>query len=235
MFSRLLSYPQTWKRLLDFLAAFFGIILLSPVFLVIALIIKLRCGGAVIYSQPRIGRNFQPFNIYKFRTMTSAADGVVSPCTVKGDPRITKTGQILRKSKLDELPQLFNVLIGDMSLVGPRPEVGQYVEMFKEQYSIVLSVRPGITNGATLEYINEEDILFQLVSLTAKELGSVKTFPRYATPHEAYVNEIIPLKLALYKKYIQQQSFWLDLKIIIETMWKLSRPYREKSRLLIKL
>jgi len=202
--NRCASYPHTWKRLFEFFAALFGIIIISPLLLVVALIVKVGSAGPIIYHQQRIGRSFHPFMIYKFRTMRPGSDADGNTCTVKGDARITPIGRLLRKTKLDELPQLFNVLIGDMSLVGPRPEVAQYVEMFKEDYKTVLSVRPGITDYAAIEYRNEEAIL-----------------ARYSNPQEAYAKEILPAKIALYKKYIAEQSFLTDLRIILRTLGKL--------------
>lgn len=202
------SYPRVWKRLFDLSAAFFGILVLSPFLLVIALIIKLGDIGPVVYSQQRIGRNFKPFTIYKFRTMRPSSDTDRNTCTVQGDARITPIGRMLRISKLDELPQLFNVLIGDMSLVGPRPEVAYYVKMFREDYTPVLGVRPGITDYAAIEYRHEEALLADLVCKKAK----------YSTPHEAYIKEILPSKIALYRKYIAQQSLLTDLKIIMRTL-----------------
>lgn len=199
-------YNCLWKRLFDLGAAFLGIIIVSPFLLAIAFIIKLGGAGPVIYCQQRVGRNFQPFYIYKFRTMCPGSDADGNTCTVKGDARITPVGRFLRKAKLDELPQLLNVVKGDMSLVGPRPEVPRYVEMFKEDYKTVLSVRPGITDYAAIEYRNEEGVL-----------------ARYPNPQEAYAREILPAKIKLYKKYIAEQSFLTDLNIIASTFWELGR------------
>lgn len=190
--------------MLDLLAALLGVIIISPLLLVIALIVKVESAGPVIYCQKRMGRNFRPFSIYKFRTMYTGADADGNTCTVKGDPRITAIGSFLRKTKMDELPQLFNVLKGDMSLVGPRPEVARYVEMFREDYKTVLSVRPGITDYAAIEFRHEESIL-----------------ARYGDPQDAYVKEILPAKIVLYKKYIAEQSLLTDLKLIVKTFGSL--------------
>lgn len=198
------SYPRTWKRVVDSFVVSAAIVLISPALLFIAVLIKITDNGDVFFRQERVGVNFRPFTLYKFRTMYSGTASAGSPVTVKGDVRITAIGRLLRKTKLDELPQLFNVLLGDMSLVGPRPEVVQYVEMFKEDYKTVLSVRPGITDYAAIEFRHEESIL-----------------ARYSNPQEAYTTEILPAKIVLYKKYIAEQSFSTDLKIILRTLAKL--------------
>lgn len=203
------TYSHTGKRLLDLFSSFLGIIVLSPVLLLVSLLVKLGDGGAVIYRQRRIGRDFEPFEIYKFRTMSSGADSDGNTCTVKGDSRITKVGNILRKTKLDELPQLFNVLKGDMSLVGPRPEVARYVDLFRKDYELVLTVRPGITDYAAIEYRNEEEVLGQLAGV------------QYSTVHDAYVAVVLPAKIALYKRYLTDLSFGADLKIISATVFRL--------------
>ena len=197
----------------DFLAALLGIVIISPLLIVVALLIKVGSNGPVFYLQQRIGRNFRPFQIYKFRTMRPGSDANGNTCTVKGDDRITEIGGFLRKTKLDELPQLFNVLKGDMSLVGPRPEVAFYVNLFKDDYSVVLNVRPGITDYSAIEYSNEEEILSQLTNGEAKQC--------YPTVHDAYIKEILPVKIVLYKKYISEQSFLSDLKLIARTFLKI--------------
>lgn len=197
-------YARWGKRFFDLAASACGFILLSPFLLLSALAVKLGGPGPVLFSHKRIGLDFKPFYTHKFRTMEDGAHKNGSPITIGGDARITPIGRLLRKTKLDELPQLFNVLKGDMSLVGPRPEVEQYVEMFKEDYKTVLSVRPGITDYAAIEYRNEEEIL-----------------ARYSDPQEAYVKEILPAKIALYKKYIAEQTFLTDLKILFRTLGKL--------------
>lgn len=198
-------YVAAGKRAFDLISAVCGILLLSPVLLLTALVLKLS-GSPILFSHRRIGLNFRPFFTYKFRTMVTGADKNGSAITTGGDVRITPIGRLLRKTKLDELPQLFNVLKGDMSLVGPRPEVEQYVEMFREDYKTVLSIRPGITDYAAIEYRNEEEIL-----------------ARYADPNVAYANNILPSKIVLYKRYILEQSFLTDLKIIVITLGKIFR------------
>jgi lipopolysaccharide/colanic/teichoic acid biosynthesis glycosyltransferase len=162
------------------------------------------CGPPIFYIQTRVGKNNKDFKLFKFRTMQTNAD-VKGLLTVGGrDSRVTSIGYYLRKYKLDELPQLFNVLIGNMSLVGPRPEVRKYVDLYTLEQKEVLSVKPGITDFASLEYINENEMLSQS-----------------SYPEETYINEIMPAKLALNAKYIQQQGFSVDLKIIFSTILKI--------------
>lgn len=161
-------------------------------------------GFPIFYLQTRVGRNGQDFKLFKFRTMHTNADqkGLL---TVGGhDPRVTKIGYYLRKYKLDELPQLFNVLFGTMSLVGPRPEVRKYVDLYTDEQRHVLSVRPGITDFASLEFINENDLLAKSVN-----------------PEQTYINEIMPAKLALNARYIEQQGVLTDFKIIFNTILKI--------------
>lgn len=196
-------YIRAGKRTSDLIFSASGILLLSPIFLLTALAVKLGSPGPVLFSHRRIGLNFKPFFTYKFRTMVVGADKTGISITTGGDARITPVGRLLRKTKLDELPQLFNVFLGDMSVVGPRPEVEQYVEMFNEDYKTVLSVKPGITDYAAIEYRHEEEIL-----------------ARHTDPQAAYVKEILPAKIALYKKYILTQSLGTDLNIILSTFWK---------------
>lgn len=193
-------YLTSGKRPFDIIASALGIAMLSPLLIIVAIIIKVISPGHVIYCQKRIGLNFKPFLLYKFRSMYINADSTGNTVTIKGDSRITPIGRILRKTKLDELPQLFNVLKGDMSLVGPRPEVEKYVMMFEADYRTVLSVRPGITDYAAIEYRNEEAVL-----------------AAYADPQAAYEREILPAKIALYKKYISELSFMTDIKILART------------------
>jgi len=192
------------KRLLDILFCLPMCIVLSPLFLLIALFIKLGSKGPVFYLQERIGINSTPFNIFKFRTMHLDADkkGLL---TVGGrDPRVTNFGYFLRKYKLDELPQLFNVVFGEMSLVGPRPEVQRYVEMYSVEQKKVLEVKPGITDYASIEYANENELL-----------------GKADDPEKMYVEEIMPAKLKLNLKYVREQSFLVDLKIIFRTVMKI--------------
>ncbi|MFA6433621.1 MAG: sugar transferase [Elusimicrobiales bacterium] len=207
-------YALYGKRVFDMLAAACGLLVLSPVFILAAIAVKLSGPGPVLFGHRRIGLDFRPFYTHKFRTMVAGADRKGSAITTGGDARITAVGRLLRKTKIDELPQLFNVLVGEMSLVGPRPEVAQYVELFREDYKTVLSVRPGITDYAAIEYRDEEGVLRELV-------GGEESPKRYPTTHDAYVAEVLPAKIALYKKYIAEQSFLTDIKIIIRTFGKI--------------
>lgn len=188
------------KRLFDFTVAAAALLMLSPVFVLVAILVKLSSRGPVLFSQQRMGRGFRPFSIYKFRSMVADAPQRGGPVTFGNDPRITKVGHLLRKTKIDELPQLFNVLKGDMSFVGPRPEAICYVEMFRRDYEIILQVRPGVTDPASLQYRDEAAILGQA-----------------ANPEEEYVHRILPEKIRLAKEYIARASFLLDLSIILKT------------------
>lgn len=193
-------YAKTGKRAIDIAVSAFGIVITSPLLIIAAIAVNLSGPGPVIFRHKRMGLGFRPFFTYKFRTMVSDADKRGAAITSSGDARITPIGRILRKTKLDELPQLFNVLKGDMSLVGPRPEVEKYVTMFENDYRTVLSVRPGITDYAAIEFRNEEAVL-----------------AAYPDPQAAYEREILPAKIALYKKYISELSFWTDIKILVHT------------------
>jgi len=195
------------KRLFDVLAAGAGLLVLAPLLLAVALWIKLDSTGPALFRQVRIGRHGVPFEIYKFRTMVDRPDGgrrrgAGPQLTVGQDPRVTRAGRYLRHYKLDELPQLLNVLDGSMSLVGPRPEVPRYVECYPPAArSAVLSVRPGITDLAAILYKDESAILGQ-----ARD------------PERAYVETILPVKLEYYQRYVRERSFWLDLRIIFRTL-----------------
>lgn len=188
------------RRFLDILLSFLGILFLLPVFLVIYLFICIESKGGGFYSQVRVGKNNKDFKLYKFRSMKVGSDkkGLI---TVGGrDPRITRTGYFIRKYKLDELPQLFNVLIGDMSVVGPRPEVRKYVDLYTDEQRKVLSVRPGITDYASIEYMDENTIL-----------------GKASDPDKVYIEEIMPDKILYNMKYINNQSVMEYLKIIFLT------------------
>ena len=189
------------KRLFDILFSAFGLIVMSPPLIFSAIAIKLDSEGPVFYRGKRIGRYGKPFRIYKFRTMVVNAEKLGGPSTADDDPRITKIGHLLRKLKLDEVPQLINVLIGEMSFVGPRPEVQHYVDMFTEEEKAILDVRPGITDWASLWNPDEGAIL----------KGS-------KDPEKAYIEKIRPEKLKLQLKYVKKNSFWIDLKIILLTL-----------------
>jgi len=192
------------KRAFDVAVSLFGLAVLSPLLIVIALLVKLTSSGPVFFKQERIGRHFRPFFIYKFRSMVQDAPAKGGPITFGNDLRITGVGRFLRKTKIDELPQLVNVLKGDMSLVGPRPEVREYVDMFREDYREILQVRPGITDLASLEYRDEAAILGQADD-----------------PEEEYVNRVLPEKIRLAKEHIERSSFPFDLAIVVRTLFRL--------------
>ena len=190
------------KRLFDLFFVIPGLLILSPVLLIIALVIKLRDGGNVLFKQVRVGKNGKYFKVLKFRTMVLNAESIGNKVTTGDDPRITPIGRILRKYKLDELPQLFNVLKGEMSLVGPRPEVPEYVEFYPEEMrNIVLSVPPGMTDKASIEFVNENDLLS----------GS-------SDPVNDYKNKVLPIKLDYYVEYVNKRSLWLDFNLVLKTV-----------------
>ena len=191
------------KRTFDIGVSFVGLILLSPLMLLAALAIKLDSPGPIMFRQKRIGEGFHPFLIYKFRTMQEAS-GRRRSLTVGDDPRITPTGRLLRRTKIDEIPQLINVLKGDMSFVGPRPEVPEFVELFRSEYEEILKVRPGITDLASLKYRDEAAVLEQSEN-----------------PEEEYLRRVLPDKINLSKEYIRRSSFFLDLTLILKTVRKL--------------
>ena len=189
------------KRLFDVLAAACGLLLLAPVLIAIALWIRLDSPGPALFRQRRVGRHGRLFDIYKFRTMADRPDDG-RQLTVGADPRITRAGRFLRRTKLDELPQLLNVLEGTMSLVGPRPEVPRYVDRYPPAVrQIVLSVAPGVTDLAAILFKDENDIL-----------GLAPD------PERAYVETILPVKLEYYQRYVRERSFWLDLRILFRTL-----------------
>lgn len=194
------------KRTFDVCVAALGLIIASPLLAVIAVLIKLDSSGPVIFRQVRVGQGFRLFAILKFRTMVVDSPGASLPLTVGEDPRVTRVGRILRKFKLDELPQLVNVLIGDMSLVGPRPEVPRYVERLRSEFSETLVVRPGITDLASLRYIDEAALLAYS-----------------SNPEEEYLRNVLPEKLRLAKLYVRHMSFRLDVAIVIQTLLRIAR------------
>ena len=189
------------KRLFDITFSFIGLIVLIPFLLLISIIIKLDSKGGVFYIQKRVGKNNIDFNLIKFRTMFALSDDQGLITIGDNDKRITPTGRWLRKYKLDELPQLINILKNDMSFVGPRPEVRKYVSLYSEEQIKVLAVKPGLTDFASLEYMNENEIL-----------------SRYSDPEKAYIEIIMPAKLALNLKYISERTFFTDMRIIYKTL-----------------
>lgn len=194
------------KRLCDVGVASVLLLLLSPLLLVIALVIRWSDGGPVFYRAPRVGLRGQPFRMWKFRTMVQHADQLGGPSTPDGDPRVTPVGRWLRQHKLDELPQLFNVCGGTMSLVGPRPEVQHYVDLYSEEERVILTVRPGLTDWASLWNIDEGALL--------------KGSP---DPEKVYLETIRPVKLRLQLAYVRQRSFGTDLRILLHTAIALAR------------
>lgn len=194
------------KRLFDIIVAGAGLLLLAPLFAGVAALIKLDSPGPVFFKQKRIGRGFCPFWIYKFRTMRHDAPENMQ-LTVGADSRITRIGGFLRRSKLDELPQLFNILVGDMTLVGPRPEVPRYVEAFHRDYQEILTVRPGLTDLASLKYRDEAALLGQS-----------------ADPEQEYLHRVLPDKIRLGKEYIRCSSLAFDMNLIVKTVRKVIFP-----------
>jgi lipopolysaccharide/colanic/teichoic acid biosynthesis glycosyltransferase len=188
------------KRLFDITLSLAGLVVVMPVLVVLALLIKMEDQGPVFYRGVRVGRYGRQFRIFKFRTMVKDAERIGGPSTADDDPRITRIGKIIRKYKLDELPQLINVLKGEMSFVGPRPEVQHYVDMYTEEEEAILSVRPGITDWASLWNPDEGKVL----------AGS-------SDPEKIYMEKIRPTKIMLQMKYVRERSFWTDLVIIVKT------------------
>ena len=188
------------KRLFDIIASGCGLLVLSPLFLILAIWIKLDSKGPVFYRQVRVGRHDKDFFIFKFRSMRVGADKG-SLVTIGGrDPRITRSGYFIRKYKLDEFPQLINVFLGEMSLVGPRPEVRHYVNYWTPEQMHVLEVRPGITDPASIKFRNEYELM-----------------KKAENPEDYYINVIMQEKIKLYLEYVQNASFWYDIKLIFQT------------------
>ncbi|MBR6133015.1 MAG: sugar transferase [Bacteroidales bacterium] len=188
------------KRVLDFLCSLVVLVLLLPVWLVVALLIVLESRGGVFYVQKRVGKDNRDFNLYKFRTMRPDSDSKGLLTVGARDSRITRVGYFLRKYKIDEFPQLLNILKGDMSIVGPRPEVRKYVDLYTPEQMRVLSVRPGLTDYASIRYVNENEVL------AASD-----------DPERTYIEEVMPAKLALNLQYIDNQSLKEDFKLIFKT------------------
>jgi lipopolysaccharide/colanic/teichoic acid biosynthesis glycosyltransferase len=195
------------KRIFDILAAAAGLLVLSPLLFLVSILIKVDSRGPILFRQQRMGKGFQPFFIYKFRTMAVDSAGGAGLLTVGNDPRVTRVGRVLRRTKIDELPQLLNVVKGEMTLVGPRPEVPEFVESFRADYNEILKIRPGITDLASLKYRNEATIL-----------------GRSKNPTEEYVTRILPDKIKLAKEYVRNSSFFFDLILIFKTLVKLVSP-----------
>lgn len=192
------------KRLFDIVSSGIGLLCLAPVFVVMAIWIKLDSRGPVFYRQTRVGRYGRDFRIFKFRSMRVGSDKGRQITVGERDPRITRSGYFIRRYKIDELPQLINVFLGDMSVVGPRPEVRKYVDLYSEEQRKVFQVRPGITDLASIKYSNENELLSQVDD-----------------PDTYYIDVIMPDKLAINLEYIRHQSFMGDIKIIFNTLFKI--------------
>jgi len=196
------------KRFFDLIISFFALVLLSPVLLLISVLIRFSSAGPIFYRGERVGLNGKVFSTFKFRSMVVDAETLGGASTHETDVRITPVGSFLRRFKLDELPQLINVLLSDMSLVGPRPEVKKFVDMYAPEEKIILTVRPGITDWASIKFHNEGEIIAASCIKDADE---------------AYAKLIRPEKIRLQMKYVRERTFWIDLKIIAETILTLFR------------
>ncbi len=194
------------KRIFDFIFSLLGIIILLPLFIIISLLVIFNSPGGIFYLQTRVGKNSKDFKLFKFRTMKIDSDKKGLLTIGNMDSRITRIGLWLRKYKLDELPQLFNVFLGDMSLVGPRPEVRKYVDLYSSEQKKVLSVKPGITDNASIEYADENELL-----------------SKQADPEKFYISKVMPAKLKINLEYISNQSVAEDFRIIIKTFLRIFR------------
>src|SRR5215510_14324397 len=192
------------KRLFDIIVSLAGLVLLFPLLLLVAVLVKADSPGPIFFKQERMGRRFRHFLIYKFRTMVWDPSWKGRTITVGNDPRSTRAGRLLRATKLDELPQLINVFKGDMSFVGPRPEIPQYVELFRKDYEEILKIRPGITDLASVKYRDEATVLEQSEN-----------------PEDEYVRRVLPEKIELAKEYLRRSSLFFDLALIFKTLCKL--------------
>lgn len=194
------------KRVFDIFFSLFGLVLLFPLLLFISIAIVLDSEGGIFFRQIRVGKDNVDFKMFKFRTMRTGSDKKGLLTIGDKDNRVTKVGYFLRKYKIDEFPQLINILKGDMSLVGPRPEVRKYVDLYNAEQMKVLSVRPGLTDYSSLFYINESELL-----------------RKSDNPEQTYIEEIMPAKLELCKKYINEKSLLTDIKILFHTLKKILR------------
>jgi lipopolysaccharide/colanic/teichoic acid biosynthesis glycosyltransferase len=189
------------KKIFDILVSLIGIIIVSPIFVIVSILILLEDGGQILFIQERIGKNGKKFRILKFRTMSVLKSGKKGSFDLGDTSRITRIGKILRKTKIDEMPQLINVFLGQMSFVGPRPEVENWVVQYPDRWKVVHQVKPGITDNASIEFRNEEEIL-----------------SKSKNPYVTYMEEILPRKLTLYEEYVRTHTFLGDIKIILKTM-----------------
>ena len=194
------------KRLFDIVASLTGLLLLAPIFAIAACAVLVASGRPIFFRQQRMGRNFHPFSIYKFRTMVADAPQRGGPLTTGRDTRVTRVGAVLRRLKIDELPQLVNVVKGDMSIVGPRPEVPEYVDRFQRDYAVILRIRPGITDLASLKYADEAAML-----------------SNFENPQEVYLRQVLPDKIRLAQEYVRRSSFIFDIHVILKTLLKVAR------------
>jgi len=212
LYHRLSEYPDTWselvaKRCLDIVASLLGLVVGAPLLAMIAATIFIVDGPPVLFCQRRIGWRGRFFTLHKFRTMQAARGSECGSFDAGNTSRVTRLGRLLRKTKLDELPQLWDVLRGDMSLVGPRPEVEQWVTVYPERWLLVHKVRPGITDPASIAYRHEEDLLASAVD-----------------PVQTYRQDILPRKLSLYEDYVRTRTTWGDLRIVLQTLAALVTP-----------
>jgi lipopolysaccharide/colanic/teichoic acid biosynthesis glycosyltransferase len=192
------------KRVFDIAVSAVGLVVFFPLIIMTALLLKLDSPGPVLFKQERMGKGFQPFWIYKFRTMRKSPVENGPKITIGNDPRITRVGWFLRKTKLDELPQLINILRGEMSIVGPRPEVPQYVQLYQKEYQEILTIRPGLTDLASIKYCDEAALL-----------------AKAENPEEEYLTRVLPDKIRLARDYLQRASFFFDLRLILKTIIQL--------------
>ncbi len=192
------------KRLFDILCSLAAALLLAPVLIAIMIAVSSGSPGGAFFRQTRVGRKGRHFQLLKFRTMRPGSEALGQITVGERDPRITGVGHVLRRTKLDELPQLFNILWGDMSIVGPRPEVPRYVALYSEEQKAVLNIRPGLTSLASIAYINENEVL-----------------GRSNDPERTYIEDVMPAKLALDLQYVKDQSLWVDLQIIMATLQRI--------------
>ncbi|MEW6001821.1 MAG: sugar transferase [Nitrospirota bacterium] len=199
-------YNRFGKRVFDLVLSVPSLLILSPVFLVSAVLIKLETPGPIVFSHERVSRDGKTFKLYKFRTMVKDASKIGPSITPANDPRITKVGKLLRKFKIDEMLQIINVIKGDMSVIGPRPEIKKYINKFKDDYREILKIKPGMTDYALISFRNEEKILSQFNDI-----------------EEGYIKEVLPEKVKLYREYIGEMSFVTDVKIFFKTIWEILR------------
>lgn len=190
------------KRVFDAVMSAAGLVFLAPLFAVVALCIKLDSRGPVFYRGVRTGLGGKPFRVWKFRSMAVGADGGPTS-TAQNDPRVTRVGRLIRRTKIDELPELINVLVGEMSLVGPRPEVSKYTDLYEGEEKLILSVPPGITDYSSIHFIQLGDVLGE------------------GDPDAAFEKKVLPVKNELRVRYVKDRSFWLDLKLIMQTLMRL--------------